>query len=625
MFRRSSLGRLALWAGGLWPLGCVQAPISDAPCPCAAPDRCCATLSICLPPDTACPAAGASTLTVVDHTPAELPQRGGLLTLTLDRAITAPVVRIGGGPCPIEQVDGATVACRVDANQTASADQIVHVRGETDAGSVLGWTTVRQAAAPFVSIADPLAPGGHSVTVLRLDGEGPDVIFTRGSTELGAGLGSHWAWDGPWRWRDVSAGGLVDALPPLVSIIPMHLDADDTRDLLISWGRGHPQNFQLLRALDGASGFRTAQATDVPALDPADEVRVLPITWGRENAILGVRGGTSATTRSVFLVVDRVERDPAPFSPSPDWEAEQIYDLTLVDANGDGRADVLGCGENPYLLRRTADGFVDDSTLLPPIFLYCRTMTTGDLDLDGHLDVIVGGPARASRPGSNFQGLRILRGTGDGFELVPSLAPPTDCPAPIWVGSALPLGGGAPAVLDADLDGDLDILVINPSKACPQAPVLYRNTLIPDGALGFAPEALPMGWRHVSISAVVVDDLDGDGDADVVFNGWSSPGRAGIWRNTAVETGATGRVLAVHVRDRDRPVYGAIITARLETGARPVAISGHSAMNITDGPARLPLGDYSGVVELEVRWPDGHVETRTVAPDERVIDVARRP
>lgn len=622
--------RLARRARGLAALalsGCVQAPLADAPCPCTAPDRCCVALDLCLPPDLACPAA---TLEIIATSPARLPRSGGTLTLVVDPPVTAPEVRVAGGPCVVSAVDDATIRCAVGPNRDGIVERPVYVRGQTADGPREGFGIVRQAVPPFVDMTAALrAPGGHSITVLQLEGAGPDLIFARASTELPAGLGSHWAWDGPWAWRDVSAGGLVDALPALVSITPVHLDADAARDLVVNWGRARVQNRQLLRALDGASGFRTTLPLDVPALGESDDVRVLPITWQRRTALLGVRGATAALERSVFLVDAGREVIPPPFEPPADWTADPAWDLALVDADHDGQVDVFGCADAPWLLRRDGDRFASAPAYLPPILLYCQAVATGDLDLDGRLDLVIGGPAQADRPQNNFQGLRILLGHPDGYALAPQLAPATPCPAPVWVGAAIPSGAGGVAILDADLDGDLDLLVVMPSKACPAAPQLYRNAVIPSGVFGFEPEALEMGWRHVSVGPVVVADLDADGDEDVVFNGWGTTGRAGIWRNTAVEGGAAGRSLEVRVEDAGRPVFGAIVEVDLADPvdfAPPhlrVAISGHTAVRISDGPVRLAIGEHPGPMTLRVRFPDGETRIEALPAGATAITVER--
>jgi hypothetical protein len=570
-----------------------------------------------------CLGQSVETIQVVAVDPARLPQAGGMLQITLDARVEAPEIRLAGRACAIETVDGPRITCRAQANQSATLMQPIQVRGTRDGTSIEGWADVPQDPPPFIEmIGDMHAPGGQSVTVVQLGNDGPDLFFTRGSTELPAGVGSHWAGDGPWRWRDVSEGGVVDALAPLFSITPVHLDDDERLDLLLNWGRGRSQNNELVRAFAGSTDFKTTLPVDLPALSPDENVRVLPTTWGGRTGILGVRSATDDLARSVFLLLDGEEQQPAPFTPSADWDAELIYDLAWVDANADGRADLFGCAENSTILRRTASGFEDDPGLLPIIFLYCRTMVTGDLNLDGHVDVVAIGQGTGQRPQNVFQGTRILLGGPDGFTQVERLAPPTACPAPVWVGSALPLGGGTPALVDADLDGDLDILMINPSKACPQAPVLYRNQMVPSGALDFVAEPLSMGWRHISIGAVVVYDLDDDGDSDVVFNGWGYAGRPGIWRNTAVESGATGRMLSVHVQAGGRPVYGAILTATFDDQVRG-GISGHSAQHVSDAPVYLPLGDWQGAVALQVRWPDGTTSDHAVDSDLRSIVIEK--
>ena len=425
----------------------------------------------------------------------------------------------------------------------------------------------------------------------------------------------------------------MDGLASLVSITPVHLDDDAVRDLLVVWSVGDAQNGQIARGLDGATQFETSIPVDLPKLTPDDNVRVVPFTRGRQTAVLGTRTLTEPRSRSLFVALNGVEQLPSPFTLPETWSGVDIFDMALVDANGDDRADLVTCSDFPWLFEQTADGFVPAEPRLPSIFLYCRTLAVGDLDLDGRLDMIAVGTARGDRPANVFQGIRILRGTENGFENVPQLSPRTACAAPIWIGSSLPDGVGAATLLDADLDGDLDIFVPSPSSACPAPPLLYVNQMIETGTFDFVATTIPTDWTNAAASAVVADDVDADGDLDVIYAGWGFGIRGRVLRNTAVESGAVGRGLAVRVFDGGRPVFGAMLAADLDDATRPdfapgpdrlrVGITGHTAVAITDGPTVLPLGPAQGALSLRVTWPDGYRRIIEVAADQRVVDVDR--
>lgn len=638
------VGRALALAGGLALTGCIQAAVDDAPCPCAAPAICCAALDRCVDTPTDCPEALAPALRITAMSPQPLPKAGGALTLTLDPPIDDPQVHVGGLPCPIDAIDGAQITCRATPNTTGDIDQPVRVDGRLDDRPVRALDTVRYRAPPFVDVSDAAGvdpPLGQSITVARLFGQddgqdgdhGRDLIFARGSVARQSGRGSQLTQSGPLRWTDISAGGVVDGLAALVSITPVHLDDDDVRDLIVVWGSGDAQNGQVARGLDGATQFETSIPVDLPKLTPGEGVRLLPITLGREAAVLGVRTDTDVLERSLFLAINGVERLPAPFTHPDTWTAESIVDLALIDANGDARPDLVTCAEVSGLFEQTADGFGPPTHPLPNIFLYCNSLAVGDLDLDGRLDLIALGTPRGNRPTNVFQGIRILRGTAAGFENVARLSPRTACDAPIWVGSALPEGVGAATVLDADLDGDLDIFVPSPSSACPGPPVLYINQVVETGTFDFIATSVPTDWTNPAATAVVADDLDGDGDLDLVYTGWGYGIRGRVLRNTAVESGATGRGLAVRVFDGGRRVFGAQLAADLDNPTDPdfepgpdrlrVAMTGHTATAITDGPTLLPLGPQHGALALRVTWPDGYMRVVDVAADQRQIDVDR--
>lgn len=619
--------------------GCIQAVSTDAPCPCVAPATCCPALDRCVDDPGDCPAAPVSAPSVALRTivPEVLPAAGGDLHLTLDIPVAEPTVFVGGLPCAIDAVDGARITCRAPAIRTGDAEQWVRVEGLVDAHPVRAQAAVRYQLAPFVDVTDAAGvhttPLGSTLTVARLSDGGRDLIFARGSVARPSGLGSQFMQIGPLRWADISDGGLVDGLPSVTGFVPAHLNDDDVRDLLVVWSRAQAQNGQNARGLDGATGFETTIPFDLPKLTVDELIRVLPVTVGRDAAVLGVRTAAEPRERGLFMTINGAERLPTPFVMPDDWTATTISDLALVDANGDARADLIACSDFPWLFAQTAEGFEPAEPRLPNVFLYCRTLSVGDLDLDGHLDVVAGGAASGSRPTNVFQGLRILRGTGDGFETVPALSPTVDCSGPVWVGSALPEGVGAAALLDADLDGDLDIIVPAPSSACPGPPVLYVNQIVETGALDFVATVIETDWINGSSSAIVADDLDADGDLDLVYTGWAFGVRGRVLRNTAVESGAPGRSLAVRVFDGARRVHGAMLAADLDDPTRPdfapgieqlrVGITGHTALSITDGPTVLPLPPNQGALALRVTWPDGHTRVVEVPADVRLLDVDR--
>ncbi len=169
---------------------------------------------------------------------------------------------------------------------------------------------------------------------------------------------------------------------------------------------------------------------------------------------------------------------------------------TLVDLNGDGQSDALirGDGETKFAvaLSRT-DGF--DTT---PLELACAPLPamTADLDGDGDLDVVA--PACLSGAGSASE-VRVLQNRKG--EATPLLAQAES------VTLAEPAAHFA--VLDADRDQKPDLLAHVPSK---QGVALWKG----DGSLGFGAASTALLAEGEVPGAFAALDADQDGDVDLL-------------------------------------------------------------------------------------------------------------
>jgi hypothetical protein len=147
------------------------------------------------------------------------------------------------------------------------------------------------------------------------------------------------------------------------------------------------------------------------------------------------------------------------------------------------------------------------------------TPSLGDLDRDGDLDLVAGG----------------LDGALDFFENTGSRAVPAFV---LRVGAASPVDGisagsrAAPALGDADADGDLDLLIGTSAGTF----MLYENTSLAAAPVFAARTgaANPLDGEDVgSASTPAFVDLDGDGDVDVACGETSSV--LDFWENTILE------------------------------------------------------------------------------------------
>ena len=168
----------------------------------------------------------------------------------------------------------------------------------------------------------------------------------------------------------------------------------------------------------------------------------------------------------------------------------------------------------------------------------------------------------------------------------------------------------SPALGDYDNDGDLDLFFTTVYSG--DNPVLYRN----DGNWNFtdvtATEGLSgLGQTYQAAWA----DFDSDGDLDLVTDGkmfvnnesqtntnhWLKVKMAG--NGTTINRAAIGSEVRINVG-------GQILTRQVEGGT--------GAGNQNDLTLHFGLGSHAGPVPLEVRWPDGTVETTIADPDQMV-------
>jgi hypothetical protein len=178
----------------------------------------------------------------------------------------------------------------------------------------------------------------------------------------------------------------------------------------------------------------------------------------------------------------------------------------------------------------------------------------GDYDLDGSVDIAIGGD--------------LYRSNGVGGYAVATVRPPVTAPGGIvagpvavrdldqdgdldfvyfdgvWInnggtyvdetatriGASLPTGASVTLVYDADSDGDLDLLAVLVAQAGPSYRLLYLETALNDGTGNFPTRNTRYlaGGSSVGMNGVVSGDFDGDGLQDLAFAGsWFDIGNSG--------------------------------------------------------------------------------------------------
>ncbi len=183
-------------------------------------------------------------------------------------------------------------------------------------------------------------------------------------------------------------------------------------------------------------------------------------------------------------------------------------------------------------------------------------------------------------------------------------------------GSA-PFTGFGNVAFDAELDGDLDLALVNgrvlrgpllPSElAAPwddyaEPNLLYRN--VGGGRFEPALEEAAEFHRRTEISrGLAIGDLDGDGDEDLLLS--NGQGRARIYRNDIPRRGEGIRVEAWEPR-LGRLAEGAVVIAEVEDRRlRRIQCRGRSYLSSSEPTAVFGLGGAARADGFVVRWPDG--------------------
>jgi hypothetical protein len=184
----------------------------------------------------------------------------------------------------------------------------------------------------------------------------------------------------------------------------------------------------------------------------------------------------------------------------------------------------------------------------------------------------------------------------------------------------LPRTGFGVAFLDLELDGDLDVAVVNgrvrrgrPEPGCTLRPYWVpfadRNLLfLGGGDARFSPAPREVAGSFVAAAelgrGLAVGDFDDDGDLDLATSQAIGPVR--IHRNDVPRSGHWLRVRAVTGR---RDALGAEV--RVRAGGREwraLALAASSYASSSDPRVHFGLGAATEVDSIEVRWPSGRVE-----------------
>jgi hypothetical protein len=195
--------------------------------------------------------------------------------------------------------------------------------------------------------------------------------------------------------------------------------------------------------------------------------------------------------------------------------------------------------------------------------------------------------------------------------------------------ASLPFVGWGTKFFDYDNDGWLDLMVVNghvypqlekagPESAYRQRKLLYRNDR--DGTFSEVAQDLGSALTVPAVSrGAAFGDLDNDGDIDVVINNLDGP--VTVLRN---DGGNANNFLVIDLvgRKSNRSAFGARVKV---TAGDLVQIderrSGGSYLSQNDTRMHFGLEKRQKADSIEVRWPDGAVQTLTNVAANRFITI----
>lgn len=194
-----------------------------------------------------------------------------------------------------------------------------------------------------------------------------------------------------------------------------------------------------------------------------------------------------------------------------------------------------------------------------------------------------------------------------------------------------PFTGFGTAAFDAELDGDLDLVVANgrvlrstllatevpaPWNAYAEPNLLFLG----DGKGSFESASGAGGPLTATVEitrGIALGDIDRDGDLDLLLS--NTQGRARLYLNNAPRQGHWLTVEAVDPA-LGRPALGAQITLRTGEVFRVRSLtSGFSYLSSSEPAAHFGLGAADRVDHIDVLWPDGNRERfGATAADQRI-------
>src|SRR5438105_4954554 len=282
--------------------------------------------------------------------------------------------------------------------------------------------------------------------------------------------------------------------------------------------------------------------------------------------------------------------------------------VAFADFDGDGFVDVFVANDNArqFLFRNKGDGTFEDVALLAGVgydengkSFAGMGVDAADYDNDGLVDIFVTALSNETYP--------LFRNNGDmTFAYATSSAGVSAI--------TIPYSGWGARFCDFDSDGLRDIFVAQGHVldtiekttgflTYKQTPLLMRNN-----GKGFVNVSASAGLNvPLAARGAAFGDIDNDGDTDVVLA--ETDGPPVILRNNGTKNHWLG--LALVGAKGNRQALGARLTVTDSSGGRQIfdVTAAGSYLSSNDPRVVVGLGSKTGVRSVEVRWPDGRMQT----------------
>lgn len=401
-----------------------------------------------------------------------------------------------------------------------------------DAAGTFADVTIRRSVAGRMPFSDD---DSTCVAMGDVDGDGDqDVVFGNVNCfNCSSGQNRLYLNDGTGRFSDVTAARMPAASDHTSDVALGDLDGDGDLDLIV--GNQYIQNRLYLN--DGTGRFSDATAARMPVdTDNTGSVVIGDIDGDLDPDLVFANLGqnTLYLNDGNGFFSDATVRMP----PSNNWSEE----LALGDVDGDGDPDLVFAneGQQNRLYLNVAGGIFLDATAgrLPADTDFTLAVALGDVDGDGDADLVFGNVGLNGATVGQQDRLYLNDGSGtftDATARLPQLAQHTN----------------DVVLADVDEDGDPD-MVQAVIVAANQQNQLYLN----DGTGTFVDaSAARMPPRSSACHCVVVGDVDGDGDPDLVFGTHNLTGRP----HTAGPPGPPPNLLYLNLlRQLDTPLWGVL-------------------------------------------------------------------